>query len=138
MALNSIRNRLIGSNDDDEDNGGQLLAPKQQQPSRRSSSVSLSSDPAPISLSTLFIQSHDTLRGLEIEKASSSSNHVWNDRPPLLVGPKGQPESLTLLKGVSTTAVPYLLTTEAKVFAEGLLGIVLVRFALDSFDCLFL
>ena len=52
----------------------------------------------PPSLSTMFIQSTDTLRQTELDP------HIpltWNDRPPLLMGPRGQPETPNLLKGVS-------------------------------------
>jgi hypothetical protein len=57
-------------------------------------------DMQPVSLTTLFIQSHDTLRGYEID---ATVPPTWNDRAPLLRGPKGQPETPHLLKGVSSS-----------------------------------
>jgi len=52
----------------------------------------------PPGLSTMFIQSIDTLRQTQL---AASIPPTWNDKPPLLEGPRGQPETPNLLKGVS-------------------------------------
>jgi hypothetical protein len=50
-----------------------------------------------VGLQYMFIQSTDTLRGVEIDARVPAG---WNDKPPLLEGPRGQPETINLLKGV--------------------------------------
>lgn len=57
----------------------------------------------PISLSQMFIQSYDTLREISIDQRIPST---WNERPPLITGPKNQPETTALLKGVIRKGVP--------------------------------
>jgi hypothetical protein len=54
-------------------------------------------DPELPSLRKMVIQSSDTLRGMEIDQAIPEG---WSDTPPLLIGPRGKPESDVLLKGV--------------------------------------
>jgi hypothetical protein len=55
------------------------------------------STPPPLSLDQMAIQSCDTLRGWE---TSLVIPPTWNDRPPLLIGPRGMAENDELLKGV--------------------------------------
>jgi hypothetical protein len=56
-------------------------------------------DNAP-SLRNLVIGSVDTLTDKELPTRIPPT---WNDRPPLLRGPRGTPETTLLLKGVSRT-----------------------------------
>lgn len=55
------------------------------------------------SLSKLVIQSSDTLRGQEIDLVIGDG---WRESPPLLIGPRGKPESDVLLKGLIRKGVP--------------------------------
>ena len=73
-------------------------------PLRSNQSTEATMMDTPPSLSSMFIQSVDTLRGREIPLEISP---LWNERPPLLVGPRGTPETTTLLKGLlRKTGVP--------------------------------
>jgi hypothetical protein len=51
-----------------------------------------------MSLNQMVIRSCDALREREIELTIPSP---WKDRPPLLLGPQGNPETTILLKRVS-------------------------------------
>lgn len=55
------------------------------------------------SLHSMVIQSHDTLRGQEIDLSIPPG---WRDRPPLIEGPRGQPETPNLLKGLIRKGIP--------------------------------
>mmetsp|Transcript_3551 Transcript_3551/g.7125 ORF Transcript_3551/g.7125 Transcript_3551/m.7125 type:complete len:601 (+) Transcript_3551:100-1902(+) len=62
-----------------------------------------SADPVLPSLRKMAIQSADTLRGHEIDQVIADG---WRDAPPLLIGPRGKPESEILLKGVIRKGIP--------------------------------
>ena len=59
----------------------------------------------PPSLRQMFIQSADCLRDTDsITKSlhrQQNTSKMWNDKPPMLQGPRGKPETPNLLKGVS-------------------------------------
>ena len=60
-------------------------------------------DPVHPSLRKMVIQSADTLRGQPIDQVIGDG---WRDTPPLLVGPRGKPESDVLLKGLIRKGIP--------------------------------
>jgi hypothetical protein len=60
-------------------------------------------DPVVPSLRKLVIQSTDTLRGHEIVLEIGNG---WRESPPLLIGPRGKPESEVLLKGLIRKGIP--------------------------------
>ena len=60
-------------------------------------------DPVHPSLRKMIIQSADTLRGQPIDQVIGDG---WRDKPPLLIGPRGKPESDVLLKGLIRKGIP--------------------------------
>lgn len=60
-------------------------------------------DPVHPSLRKMVIQSADTLRGQPIDQVIGDG---WRDTPPLLVGPRGNPETDVLLKGLIRKGIP--------------------------------
>jgi hypothetical protein len=69
----------------------------------------------PLSLSQMVIQSHDSLRGYETDVTIPVT---WNDRPPLLTGPRQKAEDETLLKAVRILLTPIVKVDAALTLAN--------------------
>lgn len=83
--------------------------PQQQQTDKAAASNNEAAEEAQMcpTLSTLVIQSANTLQGtIEMEMIDLTIPDGWSDKPPILTGPRGQAESLHLLKGVIRKGIP--------------------------------